>query len=288
MIMNKTHLFLLPLLLTTFGWVTAAEIELVEKKLEDFSDLGLSAEGVDALAMKPDKWKHAETKNFYVHFRRVTEAKKVVREIEFNADYIIEFLGKKAPEGVKSNVFVFEDDDEWKAFLKHGNGLIWSASFAMGDDLYLNVRESSSGRFDSGTLAHETAHAVVNRLYPRSRLPLWLNEGFAEYISGVAVAARKSQYTKGNQRRLDRADLTVVKLVEMPRYPSDPVLISQLYQSAEKVVRFLIDTHGKERFVRMIDLLMGGADFESAFKEGYSDLYPTLESLQKKLDNYRG
>ena len=49
----------------------------------------------------------------------------------------------------------------------------------MRDDLFLDVRAAQGG-FDSQTLAHETTHAIVARIYGGRRWPLWLNEGFAE------------------------------------------------------------------------------------------------------------
>jgi hypothetical protein len=39
-------------------------------------------------------------------------------------------------------------------------------SLALGDELFLNVREQT-GAFDSETVAHETTHAVVARIYGR-------------------------------------------------------------------------------------------------------------------------
>lgn len=35
------------------------------------------------------------------------------------------------------------------------------------------------------TPAHETTHAVVARIYRRQRWPVWLGEGFAEYVGAA-------------------------------------------------------------------------------------------------------
>lgn len=274
------------LVLTSAGFCLGQEVELVEKP--QLAGMQMTKYGAIALAIEPKKWKHAETKNFYLHYRRVTEAKKVARETEFYAEFLIDFLGAKPEAGAgKSNVFVFEDDDEWKSFAHDAGVPEWTGSFALGDELYLNIRESREGRFNSHTLAHETAHAVIARLYPRVRLPLWLNEGFAEYVAGVAMAARKGQYTKGNQRRLEMADLPIAALQQLNAYPPDPVEVARLYQTSEKVVRVLVNEHGKERFAKMVNAMAMDIAFEVAFKAAYGDLYPDLDSLQKKVDSYR-
>src|SRR5438874_716867 len=60
------------------------EVPLVEKKFEQLSNQQISEDGRQALAINPAKWRHAETDNFIIHYRRVTEAQKVVREVEYD------------------------------------------------------------------------------------------------------------------------------------------------------------------------------------------------------------
>src|SRR2546423_1249603 len=94
------------------------EVPLVEKKWDDLANHDVSANGTLALAMAPQKWKHAETDHFIIHFRRATEAHKVAREIEYDIWFVAKSLGAK-PEQYKrkSHVYVFEDDPEWETFL---------------------------------------------------------------------------------------------------------------------------------------------------------------------------
>jgi hypothetical protein len=265
------------------------DVKLVEKKLEALSDTDPHEKGKLALGIAPEKWKHAETENFILHYRRVTEAQKVAREVEYNLWHVATQLGAAKDRYMKrSHVFIFEDKEEWAKFngLLGPSGLAWSASFAIGDQLFLNVRGSDGGGFDSQTLAHETTHAVVARLFPRQRWPLWLNEGFAEYMGGASVAARKGQSTKRHQRALRAAELPLSQLEATTEYPMDPVAIGQVYQSSEKFVRFLMNEFPKDRFVKFIDAVLEGRGMEKAVVETYPDKVKDWDAFLRRYERF--
>ena len=64
------------------------ETKLVEKKMEQLTSKTPSDDGQKALAIDPAKWKHAETDNFILHYRRATEAQKVAREVEYDLWFV--------------------------------------------------------------------------------------------------------------------------------------------------------------------------------------------------------
>jgi len=268
------------------------EIPLVVKKFEQLSDQTVSEDGRKALDLNPTKWRHAETDNFVLHFRRVTEAQKVVREVEYDLWYVATALGATRDRySKKSHIYIFEDEVEWKKFLDVSDTpMKWSASFARGDELFLNIRGSGNSgfgaSFDSHTLAHETTHAVVARLYPRQRWPLWLNEGFAEYMGGASVAARKGQTPRGYERNLRRAEMPVEKLVTLNAYPSDDLERIQLYQSSEKFIRFLMTELPKDRILKFIDAIVAGSPVQSAFVTVYGDKIKDWDSFEKRYEHF--
>ena len=257
------------------------DVRFVEKKLEELSNTTTTDSQV-ALAIKPEKWRHAETENFIYHYRRVTEAQKVVHEIEYHLWFVAKTLGASKERYLrKSHVFIFEDEAEWKTFLAQTDMPDWCTSFARGDELFLNVRNTVGG-FDSRTLAHETTHAVVARLYPQTRWPLWLSEGFAEYMGGASVGARKGITAKFYQQALRNGDLSVADLTAMTAYPSKREDVRALYQSAERLVRFLMNELPKERFPIFIDKILEGKPFEPAFMEVYGDKIKTFDSFSRR------
>ena len=247
------------------------DVRLEEKKLETLSRKDTDALGAQALAIAPQKWKHAETEHFIVHYRRATEAQKVVREVEYDCWLTGRVLGAtKEQYARKSHIFVFQDEREWAQFRHDSEVMEWSASFAHGDDLYLHVGGMGEG-FDSGILAHETAHAVVARLYPGRRWPRWLNEGLAEYMATASVATRKQLYLKGLQRDLSEATLDPVPLAAIVDYPKDREEVTRFYQSSEKFVRFLMTQWPPERFPRFVDEILAGTAVDAAIMKIYGD-----------------
>lgn len=264
------------------------DTKLVEKKMEELPNQELSEYGTKALSIAPEKWKHAETDNFLLHYRRVTEAQKVAREVEFYLWNVATTLGaSKDRYQRKSHVYVFEDDEEWKAFLTMTSAPSWSASFARGDELFLNVRGTpGGGGFNSMTLAHETTHAVVARLFPRQRWPLWLSEGFAEYMGGASVAARKGQTAKRYQSRLHLAEMPLTQLELLQSYPADEVAVGQLYQSSEKFVRFLMNELPKDRIVSFIDYVLGGKGMKDSVLAIYGDKVKDWDTFLRRYERF--
>jgi hypothetical protein len=261
---------------------------LVEKKWEELSNQDVGPLGTKALGINPAKWRHAETENFVLHYRRVTEAHKVAREIEFDLWFVAKIL-TATPEQYarKSHVFVFEDEPEWKVFLPLSTMPEWTASFAHGDELFLNVRRTdATGKFDSQTLAHEATHAVVARIYPRQRWPLWLSEGFAEYMGGASVAARKNQTVKRHQQVLDSAELPLDQLVALTQYPSQREAVAQLYESSEKLVRFLMNDLPQDRFPKFVDAILGGENLKDALSHVYGDKINDYDTFVRRYQRF--
>lgn len=247
--------------------------------------------GQGALAFRPERWLHGETEHFILHFRRVTEANRVALEIEYHLWFVARRL-LAGPERYarKSHVFIFEDEKDWGDFKTRSAGALppWAGSLAVGDELFLSVREGRTGLFDSRTLAHETTHAVVARLYPGRRWPRWLGEGFAEVMSGVSVSARMGQYSRQFQRRLPGGDLSLDELLSAEGYPPTPQGVLRFYQSAERVVRFLINDHPPERFPAFIDALLADpADFLGAVGRVYPERYADPNAFRVRFERYR-
>lgn len=265
------------------------DVPLVEKPFNQLSDQQIDELGQKALAIRPDDWKHAETDKFILHYRRVTEAKKVAREVEYDIWFVATSLGaKKEQYRKKSHVFIFEDEREWKDFLAQTPQPPWAASFAHGDNLYLSLRntEAPGMAFDSRILAHETTHAVVARLYPGTRWPLWLNEGLAEYMGAASVAARKNQPIKRHEHTLTFAAMSLDQLQQVQVYPQDPIQVAELYETSEKLIRFIMTELPKERFTQFIDAVLAGRTLRDALLYVYADKLASYEDFERKFARF--
>ncbi len=260
---------------------------LFEKSWVELSNSVVSPLGSNALSLKPEQWKHAETENFILHFRRVRDANEVAREIEFDLWFVTKELGATRDQYArKSHVYIFKDEQEWQKFLAGTSNPAWSHSFAHHDELFLDLRENSGG-FDSENLAHETTHAVVSRLYPSRRWPLWLNEGFAEYMGRASVAARHSQSLHRNQDFLPAAQLSFAELISTARYPSDRQEVHQLYESAEKFVRLVWNKYPKELFPKFVDRVIAGQAPPSALADVYGPDFNDLAAFERRFARFQ-
>lgn len=255
---------------------------LVEKEFDQLSDKTLSDRTKLALDDKI-KWRHGETDHFVYHFQRLTEAQKLAREAEFYCWKIKEDLGVKddLAQG-KSHIVIFSREDLWKIFIADAGIPGWSVGFAFGRELFLLVEPGSSNASDR--LAHEMTHLVFFRFVSKT-VPLWLNEGFAEFesqaayakLKGVGVAAPKTG--RAMPMNIDR-------LTSLTIYPEDPREVQSFYVASERLVRFLITRHAKESFVPFVNLLADGATFEQALLEKYTK-YRKLEEFKKQFERFQ-
>ncbi|XHR28250.1 MAG: hypothetical protein ACFUZC_20285 [Chthoniobacteraceae bacterium] len=247
------------------------EVRLEEKKLEALSAFPMDELAFKALALAPQKWKHAETPHFIVHYRRATEAQKVVREVEYDLWFAARALGASNEQiAHKSHVFIFQDRREWEEFRGQVGFMEWSSSVACGGNLYLHVGGMGEN-FNSNTLAHETAHAVVDRIYPGHPWPHWLNEGFAEYCGSASIATRKQVWAKGILPPLSDATYPLEELTAIIGYPKDRDDVRRFYQTSEKLVCFLITDLPAERFPRLVGEIIAGTPFTAAAAKVYGD-----------------
>ncbi len=253
---------------------------------EDLANHEISPAGAQALAMQRPQWRHGETDHFIIHYRGMSDALQVAREIEFDLWHVAQSLGAQpAQYARKSHVYIFRDKKEWQNFLLQTRMPEWVHSFASRDDLFLNLRAAEGG-FDSHTLAHETTHAIVARIYGDRPWPLWLSEGFAEYMGAASVAARNSRAARSNQRKLQFAKVTVAELFATQRYPEAPLEIARLYDTSAKFVRYLFNKYPPELFPKFVERVITGTPPPAALLEIYGNEFADMAEFEKRFSRF--
>ena len=145
--------------------------------------------------------------------------------------------------------------------------LEWAFSMVEGPVMYLQQADNLSSSAE--VLGHEMTHLVVNRFF-NQRIPLWLNEGMAEWYGEFAYAAFKGvKKSKRAQFQGLRSIVPVLDLIRASSYPSDTESVRYFYDTSKHVVGFLQMERPPEKFVPFVKALMDGADTATALSDVY-------------------
>jgi len=259
-----------------------AKIDAVDKPFDQLSHQEISDVGRAALGIDASKWKHAESDHFIIHYQLNDVKNRLIREAEYYYWKIQDDMKLNNDlTGHKSHIFVFQDDDGWRAF-QGTTGLQNIAGVTMGHEFYSFYPKRKDKDF-SGTVAHEMTHLVFNRFFT-GRPPLWLNEGFAEY---QAHNAFQSLY--GKRLGAINKDTSLVGQVDFltittwTTYNQKPDVNQAFYVKSQLAVAVLIDKGGPQRFVQFVDTMIQNPDFPAAFNWHYHDVFADMDKFLKEL-----
>jgi hypothetical protein len=265
---------------TTPGLNALPEVEFSRLTQQDPNPLGAKA-----LAINPRQWKHGETEHFVYHFVDSFVVTPISVEAEFNYRVVTKELQREQPAGnTKSHLYVFQKPEDWKQFQSAGKLEPWTGGIQSQGSLFI-VRNPAY-KFSDNALGHEIAHLVLHRFYPDG-VPLWLNEGFAQYVS---KGARASYYRARNYNAKARSQVIeseklfpLATLTTMSYPPSDQV--ETFYDESEKLVRFLVATD-KSSFVTFLDAMGRHQPFETALFQSFSTKFLNVSALEEKFREY--
>jgi hypothetical protein len=248
----------------------AAAEEFAERDWAQLSNKDVSEWGRAALELNlamHKKWKHGETEHFIIHFTR-NGAKIAARSEKFYAK-IRAFFGNPPDlkDGLKSHIFAVHDRSDWERFISARMPRA-AIGVTRGDEFFY-LATGDEGQFDAQgrVQAHEMTHLVFNRLY-RGRVPLWLNEGIAEYFGKketMSTAEFRQAMGTAVQYDLD-------KLFDSSTYPRTAEDMHSFYSEAAIVVDFLTRNERETFLPKFVERTMAGDDLDTALKVfGFKD-----------------
>ena len=208
-------------------------------------------------------------------------------EAEYYYRVVAKDLGKDTSRWErKAHIFVFEQPEDWRTFQTKAKLDPWTGGIHQHGELF--IQRDPNSKFKGNTLGHETTHLIVDRFYG-SNVPLWLNEGYAEYISRVAYASfnRARGYTAHprTDALLAGAYIPLDQLSNLLTYPADVNEVRAFYTESEKLVRFL-SAADKAKFVQLLDRLAKGSLFDSALHATYGSQFPSIHQLEESFKPY--
>ncbi len=121
-----------------------------------------------------------------------------------------------------------------------------------------------AGRSDIGTATHEMTHILVARAAGSSgSVPLWLNEGLAEFgnLDQTVSYERFLEWAEGTDR--------LIPLKSLRSFPGDPNLTLVAYGQGRSAVSYMIEEFGEQKMAELLRTLGTGIGIDAALEAVY-------------------
>ena len=134
-----------------------------------------------------------------------------------------------------------------------------------------------AGKNDIGTSTHEIMHILIGRKTDGSiNLPLWLNEGLAEY----ANRDKTISYDLYLEWAIGTNQLK--PLSQLRTFPGDPKLTLVAYGQSRSVINYMIDNYGQDKMNLLLTNLSKGQTLDEALENSYGFNTEILDTQWRK------
>ncbi len=256
---------------------------------EQLSEQSVSRQGDAALQTAAVKWEHSESDHFIFHTETGFSVPQLASAAEWSYAAIKKDLGITQDSFErKCHLYVFLNEQAWQQFVGNAKRDAWTGGWCTGRELFFLSRPHF--KFQGATLPHEMTHLVLHR-FIGGDIPLWLNEGFAEF-EGIRLyrgyLKARDHSLKGVPDRLSRDRyIPLIDLTSAIDYPKSPEHVIAFYIETQRLVSFLYHQHGgMAPLMTFIKLQSQGARFESAWREVYGSKYWDLQAFEDKFIAY--
>lgn len=245
-------------------------------------------------ASAKDTWTSVRSKNFYlVGNASEKDIRRIGVQLEQFRDVLTRLISSVKPiSTVPITVVVFKSDDSFKPFRPPTA----AAYFQSGEDVnYIALTSERRDENPYAAIFHEYVHVLIKN--NTEHVPLWFNEGLAEYYSSFDMM-------DGNRKAMIGKPINshVLYLRQQKMLPLETLFAvtqgSPIYNERDKqgvfyaeswalVHYLLLGNEGKRapQFKHFLNLLASGTEVEEAFKQAFQTDYRTLE---KELRQYIG
>lgn len=221
--------------------------------------------------------------HFVIHHMNRQYANSVSWKAEYHYKRIVNHIGVKGfrPwEGEeKCAIYLYPSQAAYVA----GTGApVWSAGQA-----HVNVSQIDSFEgakdFEDGTLPHEITHVLLNKFFEGKEIPLWLNEGMAQFEEETDKSTYwNKRYMKERVRAGSFFPLSA--LFSMKGVPQD---VSLYYAQSASVVDHLISSNIRTNFGKFLEYMKKGLDTETALQQAFQWKYKHgIGHLDKRWQDY--
>jgi len=250
-----------------------------------FKDDNIARSNIAKKLLSKGNWFLRETEHFSIFYRDLAQSKIVGDKAEYYFEKIVYDLGygKDFKWDKKCQVFIVENADKWKDFLKNigfNSDLIGGFVPNYGEkEMFLC--EISDG-YLALTFPHELTHLIFKDVAGKNTIPLWLNEGLANYEANLTSISNEL-LTKNMKQG---THILLGDLLRMANYPEGKEARELFYAQSEKLAEFLITQCGREKFRKFCDLILKDKSFKDAISSAYSKDFKDIEDFNIKLVEY--
>lgn len=279
-------------------WVTPEEKERLQvsslardadkdsgEKRVSLKDNNITRSNIAKKLLSKGNWFLRESEHFSVFYRDLAQAKIVSDKAEYYFEKIVYDLGyeKDFKWERRCQVFIVENADKWKEFLK---GIGFNADLVGGFVPNYGEEEMFLCAMSEGYLAltfpHELTHLIFQKVSGKNTIPLWLNEGLANYEANITSISNE-MLTKNIRQG---THILLGDLLRIATYPEGKNARELFYAQSEKLVEFLITQCGREKFRKFCGLMLKDKSFKDAISSVYSKDFKDLEDFNIKLVEY--
>lgn len=181
----------------------------------------------------------------------------------------------------KCTIYIFNDRND---YVKYSGAPVWSGACQRDNPPRIYIYKGNQKELSNlinNILPHEMTHAIFHELMPRKYIPLWLDEGMAQYEEknwgGGQMQDYLSKYVK------DGSHIELNRLFSFSSYPSDQVELFLFYAQSASIIEYLRKRQISSLFGKFLLKIRHGKSVEQALRETY---YPKFNGGIPEFEKY--
>jgi hypothetical protein len=183
---------------------------------------------------------------------------------------------------VKPAIILVKNNNDFKRIT--GYSYIVALAIPKKNLIFIDYSKMSQGLFSlKKTMKHEVCHLMLHHHIPGGKLPKWLDEGVAQWVSDGMLELLMNP----KRQSLDDAILAgrYLPLNDLNyRFPQDRQSLWLAYEESKSMVAYIEKRYGREGVLNLLNRLKSGQDFDTAVYKNFSVSVGALEnSWQRQL-----
>ncbi len=230
-------------------------------------------------------WIHAETEHFTYHAATLQQLERVIREAEWSYSEVCRRLDLPLAEE-RGHLFVVEDGGDWARVMRAAGRRADGVALHVGREIFI-LRDEHMGT-SYVDIPHEMVHYRLWQEYGRE-LPLWLEEGLAEYLGWeTASAYQRRRHLELYREREPLASehwIPWPELFARTSYPEEPARTAAFYRQTGALVEALAQDLPEEPLSSLVEQFIGEQrPFREVLQEEYGWPAAEVDAMKARVE----